>query len=132
MPNALVQLQAHYHHCGEAASDECLSAATSLAGVRESVYDRAGSECQLRREMSPNSLDNLLAGWHDAERSESSTLDDGRIIHEHFVFALKAVLHRDIDQRVTSRFGRHTGGVRPSSQSAQQRTTTLPIRTPSQ
>ena len=27
-PNALVQLQAHYHHCGEAASEECLSAAT--------------------------------------------------------------------------------------------------------
>src|SRR4051812_47476234 len=28
MPNALVQLQAHYHHCGEAASEKCLSAAT--------------------------------------------------------------------------------------------------------
>jgi hypothetical protein len=27
-PNALVQLQAHYHHCGEAASEKCLSAAT--------------------------------------------------------------------------------------------------------
>jgi len=27
-PNALVQLQAHYHHCGEAASENCLSAAT--------------------------------------------------------------------------------------------------------
>jgi hypothetical protein len=26
--NALVQLQAHYHHCGEAASEKCLSAAT--------------------------------------------------------------------------------------------------------
>jgi hypothetical protein len=28
LPNALVQLQAHYHHCGEAASEKCLSAAT--------------------------------------------------------------------------------------------------------
>jgi hypothetical protein len=27
-PNALVQLQARYHHCGEAASEKCLSAAT--------------------------------------------------------------------------------------------------------
>ncbi len=27
-PNALVQLQAQYHHCGEAASEKCLSAAT--------------------------------------------------------------------------------------------------------
>src|SRR5712691_9913073 len=27
-PNALVQLQAHYHHCGEAASEKCLSVAT--------------------------------------------------------------------------------------------------------
>jgi len=26
--NALVQLQAHDHHCGEAASEKCLSAAT--------------------------------------------------------------------------------------------------------
>jgi hypothetical protein len=26
--NALVQLQAQYHHCGEAASEKCLSAAT--------------------------------------------------------------------------------------------------------
>jgi hypothetical protein len=27
-PNALVQLQAQYNHCGEAASEKCLSAAT--------------------------------------------------------------------------------------------------------
>src|SRR5438067_5678787 len=27
-PNALVQLRAHYHHCGEAASEKCSSAAT--------------------------------------------------------------------------------------------------------
>jgi hypothetical protein len=27
-PNALVQLQAHYHDCGEAASEKCLPAAT--------------------------------------------------------------------------------------------------------
>jgi len=30
-PNALVQLQAHYHHCGEAASEKCLSAATFVS-----------------------------------------------------------------------------------------------------
>src|SRR6266699_1550586 len=28
LPNAVVQLQARCHHCGEAASEECLSAAT--------------------------------------------------------------------------------------------------------
>ena len=28
LPNALVQLQAQYNHCGEAASEKCLSAAT--------------------------------------------------------------------------------------------------------
>jgi hypothetical protein len=28
LPNALVQLQAQYNHCGEAASKECLSAPT--------------------------------------------------------------------------------------------------------
>jgi hypothetical protein len=31
LPNALVQLQAHYHHCGEAASEKCLSAATFVS-----------------------------------------------------------------------------------------------------
>jgi len=30
-PNALVQLQAHYRHCGEAASEKCLSAATFVS-----------------------------------------------------------------------------------------------------
>jgi hypothetical protein len=34
LPNALVQLQAEYHHCGEAASEKCLSAAT-FVGPRE-------------------------------------------------------------------------------------------------
>ena len=28
LPNALLQLQAHYHPCGEVASEKCLSAAT--------------------------------------------------------------------------------------------------------
>jgi hypothetical protein len=28
LPNAQVRLQALYHHCGEAASEKCLSAAT--------------------------------------------------------------------------------------------------------
>jgi hypothetical protein len=30
-PNALVQLQAQYNHCGEAASEKCLSAATFVS-----------------------------------------------------------------------------------------------------
>jgi len=33
-PNALVQLQAHYNHCGEAASEKCLSAATFVRQLR--------------------------------------------------------------------------------------------------
>jgi hypothetical protein len=31
--NAQVQLQAHYHHCGEAASEKCSSAATFVEVV---------------------------------------------------------------------------------------------------
>jgi hypothetical protein len=30
-PNALVQLQAQYHHCGEAAFGKCLAAATFVS-----------------------------------------------------------------------------------------------------
>ena len=33
-PNALVQLQAQYHHCGVAASEKCLSAATFVRRQR--------------------------------------------------------------------------------------------------
>jgi hypothetical protein len=36
LPNALVQLQAHYHHRGVAASEKCLSAATF---VRPQVFE---------------------------------------------------------------------------------------------
>ena len=36
LANALVQLQARYHHCGEAASEECLSAATFVRTSRQS------------------------------------------------------------------------------------------------
>jgi len=61
--------------------------------------------------MSANSLDNLSSGWHDAERCERSTVDDGLTIDEHFVFAIRAVLHLDLDPQVTSQLGRHTGGV---------------------
>ena len=35
VPNALVQLQAQYNHCGEAASEKCLSAATFVSWPRE-------------------------------------------------------------------------------------------------
>src|SRR5690349_11707011 len=33
LPNAQVQLQAHYNHCGIAASENCLSAATFVRSV---------------------------------------------------------------------------------------------------
>ena len=41
LPNALVQLQAHYHHCGEAASEKCLSAATFVRSRGASAASRA-------------------------------------------------------------------------------------------
>jgi hypothetical protein len=41
-PNALVQLQAHYHDCGEAASEKCLLAATFVSWQRE---DRDEGHC---------------------------------------------------------------------------------------
>ena len=61
--------------------------------------------------MCANSLDDLSSGWHDAERCESSAVDDGLTIHEHFVLAIGAVLHLDIDPQVTSQLRRHPGGV---------------------
>jgi hypothetical protein len=61
--------------------------------------------------MGANSLDNLSSGWHDAECCKGSTVDDGLTIHEHFVLAIGAVLHLDIDPQVTSQLRRHTGGV---------------------
>lgn len=61
--------------------------------------------------MGANSLDYLASGWHDAECCKSSAVDDGLTIHEHFVFAIGAVLHLDLDPQVTSQLGRHTGGV---------------------
>jgi len=68
-------------------------------------------ECLLRREAGANSLDNLSSGRHDAECGENSTVDDGLTVHEHFVLAIGAVLHLDIDPKVTSQLRRHTGGV---------------------
>jgi hypothetical protein len=38
-----------------------------------------------------------LSGWNDAERGESSTVDDGLTIHEHLVLPISAVNHVDID-----------------------------------
>ena len=61
--------------------------------------------------MGANHRDNLSPGRHDAECCESSTVDDGLTIHEHFVFAIGAVLHLDLDPQVTSQLRRHTGGV---------------------
>ena len=54
LPNALVQLQAHYHHCGEAASEKCLSAATFVrwhsAGInRPNDWNRVDSILLLGR-----------------------------------------------------------------------------------
>ena len=61
--------------------------------------------------MGANSLDNFSSGRHDAECCESSTINDGLTIHEHFVFAIGAMLHLDLDPQVTSQLRRHTGGV---------------------
>jgi hypothetical protein len=61
--------------------------------------------------MGANSLDNLSPGWHDAECCESSTVDDGLTIHEHFVLRITAVDHVDINPQVTSQLRRHTDGV---------------------
>jgi hypothetical protein len=36
--NALVQLQAQYNHCGEAASEKCLSAATFVSWRCNELY----------------------------------------------------------------------------------------------
>ena len=79
--------------------------------MRESASDLDAHECLLPREMGANSLDNLSSGWHDAECCETSTINDGLTIHEHFVFAIGAVLHLDFDPQVTSQLRRHTGGV---------------------
>jgi hypothetical protein len=61
--------------------------------------------------MGANGLDDLSSGRHDAECCESSTVDDGLTIHEHFVLAVAAVDHVDIDPQVTSQLRRHTDGV---------------------
>jgi hypothetical protein len=61
--------------------------------------------------MGANSLDNLSSGWHDAECGESSTVDDGLTIHEHFVLAIATVDHVDINPQVTSQLRRHTDGM---------------------
>src|SRR3981081_799077 len=42
-PYTLVQLQAHYNHCGEAASEECLSAATL---IRQHIITSARTRTQ--------------------------------------------------------------------------------------
>ena len=47
LANALVQLQARYHHCGEAASEKCLSAATF---VRRRAH-RTVSRQRLKRQL---------------------------------------------------------------------------------
>jgi len=46
--NAQVQLQAHYHHCGEAASEKCLSAATFVRW-RHAEFDRTSHTVVARR-----------------------------------------------------------------------------------
>ena len=43
--NALVQLQARYNHCGEAASEKCLSAATFVRRRRGNSSSRRARVC---------------------------------------------------------------------------------------
>ena len=47
--NALVQLQARYNHCGEAASEKCLSAATLVRRLGIQLLHL--SEFAMRREL---------------------------------------------------------------------------------
>jgi hypothetical protein len=45
LANALVVLQAHYHHRGEAASEKCLGSCTTLVDTRElggTAFERNG------------------------------------------------------------------------------------------
>src|SRR5437868_8288573 len=50
LSNALVQLQAHYLHCGEAASEKCLSAATFVRQRHERrVYSTRPIACGAAR-----------------------------------------------------------------------------------
>ena len=52
-PNALVQLQARYNHCGEAASEKCLSAATIVRPqARRRCRCNEGTEAGLLRSVS--------------------------------------------------------------------------------
>jgi hypothetical protein len=88
------------------------SATIILYGRTVALDERTSEVRHLRREMGANGLDNLSSGRHDAERRERSTVDDSLIIHEHFVLAIGAVLHLDIDPQVTSQLRRHTGGVK--------------------
>jgi len=41
--NASVQLQALYHHCGEAASEKCLAAATFVRRLAQTYSDGANA-----------------------------------------------------------------------------------------
>ena len=61
--------------------------------------------------MCANSLDNLSSGRYDAEYCETSTVDDGLTIHQHFVLTISAVNHVYINSQVTSQLRRHPDGV---------------------
>ena len=61
LPNALVQLQAHYHHCGEAASEKCLAAATFVRQRLTNLYALVARSALLRNDRQCPKRVNFLA-----------------------------------------------------------------------
>ena len=72
-PDALVQLQARYHHCDEAASEECLSPATF---VRQYV----------QRHFARVSYSELAAGYAIYTSDNSASAASTRSINSGYVY----------------------------------------------
>jgi hypothetical protein len=68
LPNALVQLQAQYNHCGEAASEKCLSAATFVRSHGRSTLSCLNSRVHPLQRL----LDRQLPGDRGLESAATS------------------------------------------------------------
>src|SRR5215210_5948033 len=79
LANAVVQLQAHYHHCGEAASEKCLSAATfvrqpghgALSRLRYPGVETTRTHSSNTQSISPFDLRNQAQGTMSLLRPRS-------------------------------------------------------------
>jgi hypothetical protein len=79
LPNALVQLQARYHRCGEAASEKCLSAATFVRSrARDTWHSIAiaavSTHSQRKSVNSPRRGSNCIDASHLAESSNPKSV----------------------------------------------------------